>query len=138
VLLSVGNRFGGYVLYLKDERLVFEYNAGDARYLVHSQKAVTPGRHALRMEFAKTGQFQGRAALLIDGTPAGTTDLPRTWKINPARSGLYCGRDVGSPASEAYRSPYTFTGELHAVVVSLGDDQQRDLQAECRAALAED
>lgn len=138
VLLAVGNRFGGYTLYLKDSRLTFEYNAGDARYEVRSEETVGPGRHTLRMEFVKTGQFQGRAALLIDGTTVGSVEMPRTWAINPARSGLYCGREVGSPVTGAYEQPFTFTGRLHTVTVTLGDDQQRDLAAESRAALAED
>ncbi|MGE3912180.1 MAG: sulfatase-like hydrolase/transferase, partial [Chloroflexota bacterium] len=138
VLLAVGNRFGGYSLYLKDGRLVFEYNAGHTRYAVQSDQSVAAGCHTLRMEFVKTGHLAGRANLLVDGTPAGAIDMTGTWTINPARSGLYCGRELGSPVSNAYTLPFTFTGTLHKVTVTLGDDQVRDLDAEQRAALAED
>jgi hypothetical protein len=55
-----------------------------------------------------------------------------------ARSSLYSGRDGGSPVSDAYTCPFTFTGTLRQVVVTLGDDQQRGPAAERRAAMAED
>ncbi|MCC7367851.1 MAG: sulfatase-like hydrolase/transferase [Chloroflexi bacterium] len=138
VLLAVGNRFGGYTLFVKAGRLTFEYNAGEARYAVTSGAKLAAGRHALSMAFVKTGRLQGRATLSIDGVEAGSVECPRTWAINPARSSLYCGRDIGAPVSDAYRSPFTFTGTIHTVTVTLEDDQARDAAAERRAAIAED
>ncbi|MDQ4099528.1 MAG: arylsulfatase, partial [Chloroflexota bacterium] len=44
VLLAAGNRFGGYVLFVKDGRLVYEYNFGDVRYLIRSEVEVPSGR----------------------------------------------------------------------------------------------
>jgi arylsulfatase len=55
-----------------------------------------------------------------------------------AQAGLHCGRDDGSPVSDQYAVPFIFTGTLHRVTVSLANDQQRDVEAEHRAALAED
>ena len=55
-----------------------------------------------------------------------------------AQAGLHCGRDDGSPVSEQYAVPFTFTGTLQRVMVELADDQQRDPAAEHRAALAEE
>jgi arylsulfatase len=138
VLLAVGNRFGGYVFYMQDGRLTFEYNTGHGAYTIKSEERVAPGDHRLRFEFAKTGELRGRGTLLVDGLVAGSVDLERTWTINPARGGLYCGRDGGSPVSPAYACPFAFTGVLRTVVVELGDDQERDRAAEHRAALAED
>jgi hypothetical protein len=74
----------------------------------------------------------------VDGKAVGSDELARTWPINPARSSLYCGRDGGSPVSDAYACPFAFTGTLHRVVVTLADDQRRDPEAERRAALLED
>jgi arylsulfatase len=138
VLLAAGSRFGGYTLFIKDGRLVHEYNAGHDRYTIVSEQPVPAGTHQLRFEFARTGDRSGRGTLLLDGTPIGAGDLPRTWRINPARAGLHCGRDGGSPISDAYQCPFSFTGTLHQVTVTLADDQRRDPQAELRAALAED
>ncbi len=138
VLLAAGGHFGGYVLLLKDGRLVHEYNFGEERYVLTSERPIGPGRHSLAFAFEKTGQFRGQGTLTIDGEQAATGELPRTWPINPATAALHCGRDGGSPVSEAYRPPFAFTGTLHRVVVELADDQQRDVEAERRASLAED
>ena len=93
---------------------------------------------ALRFDFEKTGQPEGAGTLSVDGVTVGSGELARTWPINPARASLYCGRDGGSPVSDAYACPFAFTGTLRRVTVTLGDDQQRDPEAERRAAMAED
>jgi hypothetical protein len=138
VLLAAGNRFGGYTLFVKDDRLVYEYNFGEIRYVIRSDAEVTAGSHAYRFEFTKTGRHQGRGQLLIDGTIVGEGDLPQTWPFMAAQAGLHCGRDDGSPVSEQYVVPFAFTGTLHRVTVDLADDQQRDPAVEQRAALAEE
>ena len=138
VLLAAGGRFGGYVLFVQDGRLIHEYNFGEERYVLTADRPLTPGRHTLTFAFTKTGQCRGTGALSVDGSPVATGELPRTWPINPATAALQCGRDDGSPVSEAYRPPFAFGGVLHRVVVELADDQRRDVEAEARAALAED
>jgi hypothetical protein len=52
--------------------------------------------------------------------------------------GLYCGRDGGSPVSDAYRLPFAFSGTIRRVVVELGDDGRPDPESEYRGALAEE
>ena len=138
VLLAAGNRFGGYVLFVKDGRLEYEYNFGEVRYTIASDAEIAPGSHTYRFEFAKTGQHRGRGQLSIDGVQVGAGELPQTWPFMAAQAGLHCGRDDGSPVSERYAVPFTFTGTLHRVTVELADDQQRDPAAEQRAALAEE
>jgi arylsulfatase A-like enzyme len=138
VLLSAGGRFGGYAVFVKDGRLVHEYNLGDERYVLTTERPIPAGRRALGFRFEKTGQLRGVGSLTIDGEVVARGELPRTWPINPATAALHCGREGGSPVSEAYRPPFPFTGTLHRVVVTLGDDQARDPSAERRAALAED
>ena len=138
VLLAVGNRFGGYVLFVQDGHLIFEYNAAHARYVIRSEGPIAAGAGRLRFDFEKTGRLKGRGTLSVDGASVGRGELARTWPINPARASLYCGRDGGSPVSDAYACPFAFTGTLHRVTVTLGDDQQRDPDAERRASMAED
>ena len=137
-LLAAGNRFGGYSLFVKDRRFVYEYNFGEVRYVVRSDREVPVGRNVLRMEFAKTGPQRGTATLLIDGERVGGVDIPRTWPFIAAQAGLHCGRDDGSPVSDQYEAPFRFTGTLRHVIVELADDQQLDAAAERQAVVAED
>jgi arylsulfatase len=138
VLLAAGNRFGGYTLFVKDGRLVYEYNFGEVRYVIRSDVGIAAGPHSYRFEFSKTGRHQGRGRLLIDGATVGEGELPQTWPFVAAQAGLHCGRDDGSPVSDQYAVPFTFTGTLHRVVVELADDQQRDPAVEEQAVLAEE
>jgi arylsulfatase len=138
VLLAAGNRFGGYTLFVQGGRLVYEYNFGEVRYVIRSDAEIAPGARTCRFAFSKTGQHRGRGTLSVDGAAVGEGELSATWPFMAAQAGLHCGRDDGSPVSEQYVPPFTFTGKLHQVVVELADDQQRDVEAERRAVLAED
>ena len=138
VILAAGGRFGGYVLFVKDRRLVYEYNFGDVRYTIASDSDLPTGSNTLRFEFAKSGQHRGNGSLLINGRRVGSGELPQTWRAFGSTAGLHCGRDPGSPVSEAYEPPFPFSGTIHRVVVELADDQQRDPTATVRAALTED
>ncbi|MCC6627168.1 MAG: arylsulfatase [Chloroflexi bacterium] len=139
VLLAIGTRFGGLVLYVQGGRLVYEYvYDDDARTrLVADRPLPSGGPATLALAFRRTGRRQGEATLLIDGQPAGTAVIPKTWPVAGLAGGLRCGRDGGAPVSDAYALPFTFTGTLHRVVVTLGDDGAPDPAAAGRAAMAE-
>jgi arylsulfatase len=139
VIFAAGGRFGGYVLYVKDGRLTFEYNfANDTRYVITANRPVPEGRSVLRFELAKTGEHRGIGSLSMDGRRVGAVEIPRTFPSIPNTQGIHCGRDEGSPVSEAYRCPFAFTGRIAQVVLELGDDQVRDVEAELREARAEE
>jgi arylsulfatase A-like enzyme len=139
VLLAAGNRFAGYVLYVKDGRLVHEYVYREGVALtVVSNRPVPTGRTTLGFAFEKTGPRRGRGTLLIDGRPAGTVEITKTWPLHATSSGVHCGRDGSVPVSEAYPSPFPFTGAIARVVVELGSDAIPDPAGEARSALAEE
>jgi arylsulfatase len=137
VLLAMGSRFGGYSLFVKDRRLVYEYNfLNRERFVVTSSRDVPAGEVMLGVAFTRTGRLQGTAVLTIDGAPVGEAKIGRTI---PARysfsGGLDCGQDCGAPVSEAYASPFSFTGTIRKVVVTLAPDDAPDPTADARAAL---
>ena len=139
VLLAAGGRFGGYALFVQNGRLVHEYNCGDARRLVlESPGALPAGRHSVGFEFRKTGSLRGTGTLLIDDTPVATLEMEGMWPLLPNATGVHCGRDDGSPVSERYACPNTFTGKLAQVTVAVDDDQEVDYLKEYHAALSDD
>lgn len=120
VLLASGSRFAGYVLYVKDGRLVYEYVYSPAvRHAIRSQAAVPTGPSVLRYEFRRTGPRRGRGTLSIDGRAVGSVEIPKTWPVHGTTAGVTCGRDVGAAVSDAYAAPFPFTGTLRRVVVEL-------------------
>jgi arylsulfatase len=139
VLLAAGGRFGGYVLFLDDGRLVHEYNCGDERRMVlESAEPLAPGPHEVAFVFRKDGALQGIGTLLVDGRVVAAMPMTGMWPLLPNATGVHCGRDDGSPVSERYECPNAFTGTLHEVVVEVDDDQQVDFLKEYHAALSDD
>ncbi len=139
VLLAAGTRFGGYVLYMKDGRLVHEYVYSETvRHAMVADVPVAAGARRLRYEFTRTGARQGRGALYVDDRRVGANEVPKTWPLHGIAGGVFCGRDGAVPVSDAYVCPFVFTGTIHRVVVELGDDGRRDAAGEARSALAEE
>jgi arylsulfatase len=138
VLLTSGSRFAGYVLYLKDGHLIYEYAFSERdRYTIRSAIPVPEGRRALGFIFTKTGTRRGRGGLFIDGQSVGAVELPKTWPVITTAGGIHCGRDAGLPVTDAYTPPFLFTGTLHQVRVELSDDGRSDPAVEAKGALAE-
>lgn len=138
VVFAAGNRFGGWVLYLVDSRLVFEYAGPQRRWLLRSMQALPVGRIELAFTFRKTAACAGIGTLLCNGTAIGELAMHGLWPYAPNAGGLYCGLDDGCPASEHYTLPFAFTGSIHSVVVEPGSHEALDGQAELQVLLNED
>ncbi len=140
VLIACGARTGGYCLFVQDDRLVFAYNyLGEVTH-VRSAGPLSGGNGmVLAARFDKTGEHQGTLTLEVDGRDAGS----RALSTLPWRTTLYgidIGRDLGSTVSPDYRGPFPFTGVLHGVACTLGDDRadrQEHAAIEAENALAD-
>ena len=66
----------------------------------------------------------GPVTLSVDGKPAADGKLERTVPLLfSADETLDIGEDTGTPASEDYRVPFKFTGELKKVMIELSDNK---------------
>jgi arylsulfatase len=129
VLLSNGNRHGGYALYVKDRRLHFVHNyLSLASFRVSAEHDVPSGDVELRMEFAPTGPpsfLEGKGTpadvrLFYDGVEVGMGHLPYSVPSTFATTGLSCGWayfDTIDPS--AYEAPFTFSAKLHKVILDI-------------------
>lgn len=135
VLLAFGTALAGYTLYVKGDRVVYEYVfSEDERFVVASNCDLAPGHRTVRYEFAKRGESGGVGRLVIDGAVVGTVGVDRTWPHRAVQSGLTCGRDTGLPVSLEYATPFAFTGELVRLRVEVAPDGQSDPEFSGRAA----
>ena len=136
VLLSDGSRFGGHSLYLKNGFLYYTYNfLGKGEYTVKSGEKVPAGRLPLRLEFTKTGEFQGTAALFFNDRKVAEGAISHTVPISFGLcEGLTCGYSTGYSVTEAYSSPFTFTGRLHNVTVDVTGEPHKDIEAQTNIA----
>ena len=125
VLITQGGRFGGYAFYVKDDRLMFHYNAiGERQYPVRSAERLKPGAHRLVAEFSADRLAPGAGGMMsisVDGRIVAKGRIEHTHK---GWVSLYEGLDVGedtlTPVSEDYSvAGSKFGGELKQVTVEL-------------------
>jgi arylsulfatase len=125
ILLTQGGRFGGYGLYLLKGKPVFHYNlAGVAHYHIAGKDMLPPGKHTILFDFKYDGGGMGKGGqgtLQVDGKQVAQGRIERTlpFRISLDET-LDCGEDTGTPVSEDYHVPFTFTGDLKKVVIELG------------------
>ncbi len=137
MLITQGGRFAGWGLYVLDGRPVFCYNlAGVERYFVRGRDKLTPGRHAVVLDFKYDGPGLGKggtATLTVDGAKAAEGKLGRSLAFRMSLDETFdAGEDTGTPVSEEYRVPFKFSGTINKVVVRIGEEtltpaEQREL-----------
>ena len=145
-LLSAGDVQGGFSFYVQAGKLHYAYNyVGSHFYHAASNVPVPEGRHKLAFEFEVTGQpdvqngkgAPGRGQLYIDGKLVGQTDIPLTMPLSLGLGGgIVCGADSGSPVWDKYKSPFRFSGTLHAVTVDVSGELIKDDDAALRNIMA--
>jgi arylsulfatase len=128
VIVAQGGRQGGYTLYLKDGRVMYETNAyGNlSGSLVSSAGALAPGKAKIVVEVtpAESGQggqggfrrsFPMTARLFVNGKMIGELKL----RMAAGSDTLDIGSDLVSPVSPKYASPFAFTGKIEYVTIDL-------------------
>ncbi|AYH42915.1 arylsulfatase [Azoarcus sp. DN11] len=124
VLIAQGGRHGGFSLYVKDGRLVYENNFVSKRTdRLVSSIALPHGKVELGFEFLADGRKPlggGTGRLTINGQPAGETHFASFGGFRGSDTEtLDIGEETGSPVSQAYATPYRFSGTLDTVRVDL-------------------
>ena len=133
VLIAHGDATCGYSLYLRDGRLHHTINVGGAKMTVSSEAAIAPGRRILGVRMR---QGDGRNfTLMADGADVGTGHTYLGFANFISWSGLDIGRDRSSPVGD-YAAPFSFTGLLRKVTVTMDDDQVLDGEAIGEAEMA--
>ncbi len=125
VIVAHGGYAGGYALYVRDNRLVYEQNCGDDHTRIVSD-ADLPTRASVEFSFTKTGENCGVGVLTVDGREAARSDLPRMLGGLFTIEGLDVGQDTATPVSDQYEAPFAFSGAIESVVIEVDDDQALD------------
>jgi arylsulfatase A-like enzyme len=132
VLVAVGGVVGGFSLYVKGGRPVYEYNLVSLqRTKITGTEALVPGQNVVRMEFRYDGGGLGKGAtvsLFVNDKKAGQGRMGATQWIGKysADETFDIGEDSGSPVSNEYNAPNRFTGTITKIVI---DSQPAKLSA---------
>lgn len=133
VIVALGSILGGYVLYVKENRLVYEYNRTGTVTKLTSLVEIPTGAVDVEFVFQPTGQHRGTGTLVIADSPVGSIEF-ETLPFRQSLYGLDVGRDLGLTVSDAYDGPFAFEGELGEVIYDLVIRSQPDSEA-AQAAL---
>ena len=141
VILAQGGVSGGLSLYAKGGKPKYCYNFfGIERYYVDGTKAIPPGKHQVRLEFAYDGGGIGKGGtgtIYIDGVEAGRGHIEQTEAfLFSADETMDVGDEFGSPVTYDY-TRNKFTGKVNWVEIDVGlDDHSHMIKPEERVQLA--
>jgi hypothetical protein len=125
---------------VKDKKLHDVHNyVGAEEFHVVSNADVPEGKVSLAYEFEKTGEpdfktgkgAAGKAQLYINKQLVGETTLPYTVPLALGiGSGVFIGRNSGSPVSVLYGPPFEFTGTINEVTADISGKLIADTEEE--------
>ena len=146
VLLAHGGNTGGYVLFVKDNKLHYVYNyVGSKTFHLVSKKRIPLGKSILSYEFTAKGKpdfnhgkgVAGTGKLYINDALVAQMAIPYTIPVTMSLSdGLTCGYDKGSTVSKEYKAPFAFTGIIEKVIVDVSGKSIKDYKANMKIAFA--
>ena len=119
MLLAQGSVYGGWTLFVQNNRLVYAFNYLELNeYIVESEIDVPAGEVTLGFEFEATGApdvpngkgMPGLGRLFINGEQVAETE------------GIDCGRDALTAVSKRYTAPHSFTGDLKKVAIDVSGE----------------
>jgi arylsulfatase len=129
MLVTEGGRFGGYGFYVVKGKPVFTWNLVDLkRVRWEGSKVLSPGKHMLAFDFRYDGPGFGKGGLgvlLVDGKQVASQQMDHTLPFTLQWDETFdVGVDTGTPVDDKdYQVPFTFTGKLNKVTVSLKPSQ---------------
>jgi len=125
VIAAEGGRYGGFSLYIKDGTLIYENNvAAHSHELIKAGEALPKGHVHAVYEFTAASSkgpktlapAGGHGRLSVNGKLVGEGDLSSFGGFGET---FDIGSDLGSPVSDAYETPATFTGKIEKVTLQL-------------------
>jgi arylsulfatase len=128
VIIAQGGRFGGWSVYVKDDRLKFVYNVlGIQWFATEADEPIPAGLRQLRMEFAYDGgglAKGGDVTLLHDGKEVGRGRVGLTQPmVFSADETTDIGYESGTTVAPDYSAHTSrFTGKINWVRLDVGDD----------------
>ncbi len=129
VIVACGGFTGGYTLFIKNNKVYYDYNYYNGLYYTLESPKLPKGEVKIQFSFTETGGAKakipgGRGELYINGKKVDEVDMPEMHISTFSLSETFdVGIDSGTPVSDKYRvkNHYPYTGKLDKVVIRLTD-----------------
>jgi len=127
VIVACGGFTGGYTLFIKNNKLYYDYNYYHGLYYTLESPSLPKGKVDIKFNFIETGGKTkglpgGKGELYVNGKKVDDVEMPDMHISTFSLSETFdVGIDAGTPVSNKYRitNHYPFTGELDKVTVRL-------------------
>jgi len=127
VIVACGGFTGGYTLFIKNNKVYFDYNYYHGLYYTIESPTLPQGNVDIKFNFIESGGVTpglpgGKGELYVNGKKVGEVDMPDMHISTFSLSETFdVGIDAGTPVSNKYRitNHYPYTGELDKVIVTL-------------------
>ena len=116
-IVADGGRFGGWSLFIHDNRLHYTNNHSGDQKRISSSVTIPPGNVTLRLDVVKTGEDEGRARFFVNDKPAGEGLISPFRQYNFVNEPFEVGRDSQTPVDDHYNAPFVFSGQIVDVVI---------------------
>ena len=114
---------GGYTMFIKDNRLYYDYNFLDGLHYVLKSEPLPKGKVDLKFNFIKTMNFGGEGELFVNGEKVDAVSMPQMHIATYSLAETFdIGRDTGTQVSTMYDGVFKFTGSLDRVIITVSDD----------------
>lgn len=124
VIVAVGGMTGGYSMFIKDNKLYYDYNFLDGVHYVLESPTLPTGPTDLKFNFILTHPFGGTGELFINGQKVDEVEMPQMHISTYSLAETFdVGMDTGTQVSGMYTDPFEFTGLIDRVIFNVSDDE---------------
>jgi arylsulfatase len=129
VIVACGGFTGGYTLFIKDNRVYYDYNYYNGLYYSLESQPLPKGKVHIKFNFIEDGGTTpgipgGKGELYVNGEKVDDVEMPEMHVSTFSLSETFdVGIDAGTPVTDKYKvtNHWPFTGKLDKVVVKLTD-----------------
>jgi arylsulfatase len=123
VIVAVGGMTGGYTMFIKDNKLYYDYNFLDGVHYVLESPSLPSGSVDLKFNFILTHPFGGTGELYVNGEKVDEVEMPQMHISTYSLAETFdVGRDTGTQVSDMYDDPFLYTGLIDRVIFNVSDD----------------
>jgi len=123
VIVAVGGMTGGYSMFIKDNKLYYDYNFLDGVHYILESPSLPSGPTDLKFNFILTHPFGGTGELFVNGEKVDEVEMPQMHISTYSLAETFdVGRDTGTQVSKMYDNPFPFTEAIDRVIFNVSDD----------------
>jgi arylsulfatase A-like enzyme len=123
VIVVVGGMTGGYSMFIKDNRLYYDYNFLDGVHYILKSPPLPKGKTDLKFSFIRTKPFGGKGELYVNGEKVDEIEMPQMHIATYSLAETFdVGMDTGTQVSGMYSGIFKFNREIDRVIFRISDD----------------